>query len=525
MNEFLPRFVWKLLRNANFGEGGGDGGGVGGGGEGGQGDSGGSEGDATGGTAGGTAGEGGSTGAGGGASEGGASGAGGGGPGEGTEGGASTGAGAPGMSAAEGFSGAAAPGFGGTPGGFGAGATGITEATGGQPGAAAMGGLGTSAVGFDAGLGGFTGGFGGTGGFGNPSGFGGSPTATGGISSAGGFDFSGTEAETAGMGITGAAAQGFEAPGGSNAPDSFGFSTGGFTFGDAPGVGPQGEIADVGAPQTTPGGLPQATALDLEQLANPGRGDQPGLTPGTQSVLGNPPSGIEQGTHTGVGPGAVGGISLGGTAPGTDFGGGITGAGLGVSGGGGGGGGNFGVPIGTGGGGGGGGGGGLTPPFGTPGLAGTPGIIDVLSPGGGDILSLGGGAGGLPGDVAGGTGIGGTNLTAEQALAEASGAVGGGNNFFNDLASRLGLTGAGGTGGLGVGGAFGGLAGGGFADWLGGQGLTPDQIAAMTQAQDSLLAQWAQIIPPSDPRWPQVLALVQQQTMQQTGGQSGGGVP
>jgi len=97
------------------------------------------------------------------------------------------------------------------------------------------------------------------------------------------------------------------------------------------------------------------------------------------------------------------------------------------------------------------------------------------------------------------------------APSSAGGDFGGG--FFGGLAERLGLTSES-PGGLGAGSALG---GGGFSDWLSGA-FSPDQIAAMSQQQEALLAQWAQIIPPTDPRWPQVLALVQQQMMQQGGG-------
>jgi hypothetical protein len=52
-----------------------------------------------------------------------------------------------------------------------------------------------------------------------------------------------------------------------------------------------------------------------------------------------------------------------------------------------------------------------------------------------------------------------------------------------------------------------------------GQAMTPDQTVAFTQLQSNLLEQWAQVIDPTDPRWPQVLALVNQQAMAQvTGG-------
>jgi len=42
---------------------------------------------------------------------------------------------------------------------------------------------------------------------------------------------------------------------------------------------------------------------------------------------------------------------------------------------------------------------------------------------------------------------------------------------------------------------------------------------AFTQLQSGLLAQWASVIPQDDPRWPQVVALVNQQAMQQIAGQ------
>jgi hypothetical protein len=53
----------------------------------------------------------------------------------------------------------------------------------------------------------------------------------------------------------------------------------------------------------------------------------------------------------------------------------------------------------------------------------------------------------------------------------------------------------------------------------GGQTLTSDQVVAFTQMQAGLLDQWAAVIPPTDPRWPQVVALVNQQAMQQVAGQ------
>jgi len=125
-------------------------------------------------------------------------------------------------------------------------------------------------------------------------------------------------------------------------------------------------------------------------------------------------------------------------------------------------------------------------------------------PGGGDVLGLGGGnigpdigdAGNMVIDTAPGPGV-------------EPGALGGVGNLFGGLAERLGFS-SGAPGGLGAGSALG---GGGFSDWLSGA-FSPDQIAAMSQQQEQLLQQWAQIIPPSDPRWPQVLQLVQQQTQQ-----------
>jgi len=52
----------------------------------------------------------------------------------------------------------------------------------------------------------------------------------------------------------------------------------------------------------------------------------------------------------------------------------------------------------------------------------------------------------------------------------------------------------------------------------GGQALNSDQVVAFTQLQSGLLAQWASVIPQDDPRWPQVVALVNQQAMQQVAG-------
>jgi hypothetical protein len=58
------------------------------------------------------------------------------------------------------------------------------------------------------------------------------------------------------------------------------------------------------------------------------------------------------------------------------------------------------------------------------------------------------------------------------------------------------------------------LAGG---DIIGEPPWSPDQIAQATQMQDSMLQQWQQIIPTSDPRWPQVVQFVQQQIWGQSG--------
>lgn len=51
--------------------------------------------------------------------------------------------------------------------------------------------------------------------------------------------------------------------------------------------------------------------------------------------------------------------------------------------------------------------------------------------------------------------------------------------------------------------------------------LTSDQVAALVQQQDALLLQWEKVIPPGDPRWPQVEAMVQKQIWQDSG-QPGG---
>jgi hypothetical protein len=48
-----------------------------------------------------------------------------------------------------------------------------------------------------------------------------------------------------------------------------------------------------------------------------------------------------------------------------------------------------------------------------------------------------------------------------------------------------------------------------------GQQLSPDQIVAFTQDQSNLLNEWAKIIDPTDPRWSQVIQLVNQQVLSQ----------
>jgi hypothetical protein len=417
----IPRWVWRLIRNANFGDGGGgDGGGGDGGGEGGGGDAASADAAA-----------------------------------------ASADAFAAADAAATEASAASTGATGGGTEGFGAGATNMSGATQGVTGATAMGGLGTAAVGTDATLGGFQGGFGGSVGFGDPSGFGGSPSATGGLSTATGAGFNDTEASTAGMGITGAAAQGFEAPGGSSAPDSFGFNEGGFPFGDSPGIGTGVAVADA-APSP-----PQATQADLDQLANPGKGDQPGLAPGTTSVLA---------PGTGPGPGdTLGGTTISSTTGGID----LTGGGQPTGG------------IQAGG--------------------------DFQSGGGilgGDVLSRGilsnigpSALGGSPGGIL--TDTGNTGVT--------TGADGGTSPIGNAGGAAPGTSPLVGTAALGDFQA----GGGGLFDALNGAvqsgQIAPQQGQAFIDLTHQMALQWAAVIPPDDPRWPQVMQLVQQQAAAQVG--------
>jgi len=54
---------------------------------------------------------------------------------------------------------------------------------------------------------------------------------------------------------------------------------------------------------------------------------------------------------------------------------------------------------------------------------------------------------------------------------------------------------------------------------LSGQAMSPEQIVAFSQAQTALLESWSSVIDPSDPRWPQVVEMVNQQALQQISGQ------
>jgi hypothetical protein len=100
----------------------------------------------------------------------------------------------------------------------------------------------------------------------------------------------------------------------------------------------------------------------------------------------------------------------------------------------------------------------------------------------------------------------------------------GGSGGGGDILSPHGILGAGGplAGVLGAGAGIAGQPGGielasgvTVPELMSGQAMSPDQIVAFTNAQTSLLAQWSQVIPETDPRWPQVVALVNQQALQQ----------
>ena len=64
------------------------------------------------------------------------------------------------------------------------------------------------------------------------------------------------------------------------------------------------------------------------------------------------------------------------------------------------------------------------------------------------------------------------------------------------------------------------LAGGGIVpELMSGQAMAADQIVAFTNAQTALVTSWSQVISPDDARWPQVVALVNQQALAQVSGQ------
>jgi hypothetical protein len=103
----------------------------------------------------------------------------------------------------------------------------------------------------------------------------------------------------------------------------------------------------------------------------------------------------------------------------------------------------------------------------------------------------------------------------------------GGSGGGGDVLSPHGILGAGGplAGVLGAGAGIAGQPGGielasgvTVPDLMSGQAMSAEQIVAFTNAQTSLLSAWSAVIPESDPRWPAVVQLVNQQALQQVSG-------
>jgi hypothetical protein len=388
-----------------------------------------------------------------------------------------------------------------------------------------MGGIGVSGAGDLGSLGGFSGGLGGEFGFGDPSGFGGSPTATGGLSTASGAGFNDTEAGTAGQGITGAAATGFDAPAGSSAPDSFGFGEGSFTFGDSPGVGTGGGVgAGLTGVDSTGSATGPGTVSDTGAIT--GVGLSAADLAGLEAQYGGGATGTNQGSVlAGGGPSTEalqGGMNAIGT--GTNFqSGGIFGDNTGVGSGG--------------------------------SFAGGQGAIssggsDVLGQGalsrGGGVLGLGhsgmmgqsGTIEGIPFEGTGSNTFDGTVVSGGQGLGligdQTGYTQGQGTTLGGGLSGGGGVT-VGGNGGTDFTSAGGGGAGqidvagngvlsqfqqggGGLFDTLvaqiqGGQ-LTQAQAQAIFSAAQAQVNEWSAVIPLDDPRWQQLWPMIQAQIRQ-----------